>query len=246
MEVAVVGDIQLESLMPLVERYLGSLPKRNHSAEHLDKLRRLGRPPGPLERAVKVETVTPQAMTLAGFIGSPGTNTAGGRALQLAANILSSRMIKRIREDLSLVYSIHAHSTPSWVYEDSGRFTAGAPCDPGNVNKVTEEIHKMFKEFADTGPTAEELSNAKKQIANSLDTELREPSYWWSLLQYHDLHHRDLNATKNIKASYAAFTGEEVQLAFKKYYTPSRAFTVTAVPAAPLVKQGEKPVAQAQ
>ena len=33
---------------------------------------------------------------------------------------------------------------------------------------------------------------AKKQIANNLDTEMREPGYWSSILAQHDLHHRDL------------------------------------------------------
>src|SRR5262249_39018606 len=154
-----VGDMKLETVMPLLERYLGSLPQRDRSAAYLDKLRYLRRGPGPLERAAKVETVTPQAVAFAGFIGSQGANTSDSRALQLAANILSSQLIKRVREELAIVYSISAHSTPAWVYADDGRFITGAPCDPANADKVTAEVHKLFKEFADSGPSAEELAN---------------------------------------------------------------------------------------
>src|SRR5262245_805844 len=201
-EVAVVGDIPLEDALLIVERYVGSLAKRAHSAKYLDKLRRLPRPPGPLERNVQVETVTPKAMALAGFVGPHGSKTSDARALSVAANILSSRLVKRVREELAIVYSIGASSSPSWVYEDAGRFASGAPCDPANASKVTEEVHKAFKEFADEGPTMEELANAKKQIANTLDAELREPAFWWSLLRHYDLHHRDLKTAKTIKQDY--------------------------------------------
>ncbi|PYI87917.1 MAG: hypothetical protein DME26_04590, partial [Verrucomicrobia bacterium] len=148
--------------------------------------------------------------------------TSDARALQLAANILSSRLIKRVREELAIVYSIGASSSPSWTYQDAGRFASGAPCDPANANKVTDEVHKSFKEFAEKGPIAEELVNAKKQIANTLDTEMREPTFWWSILRHYDLHHRDLKRVKTIKQDYARYTGTEIQDVFRKYYIPPR------------------------
>ena len=47
-EVAVVGDVQLGKSMALIEQYIGSLPARGRSTAHLDRLRRLARPTGPL------------------------------------------------------------------------------------------------------------------------------------------------------------------------------------------------------
>ena len=107
---------------------------------------------------------------------------------------------------------------------------AGAPCDPENADKVADEVHALFKAFADSGPTAEELENAKKQIAENLGTEMLEPTYWWSILRHHDLHGRDLSAEKAEKEAYASFTVAEVQGVFKKYYTPIRQYRVTAIP----------------
>ncbi|MBI4718074.1 MAG: insulinase family protein [Planctomycetes bacterium] len=229
-EVAVVGDIKLEEAMPLVEKYIGSLPKRSRNAEHLNKLRKLSRSTGPLLRDVKVETVTPQAMTMAGFMGTEGRNIADTRAMELASETVSSRLIKKVREELAIVYSLRGNHNPSWIYEDSGRFQAGAPCDPANAARVADEIHKIYKDFADNGPTAEELENAKKQVANNLDTEMREPRFWWGVLRHHDLFGRDLNELKAEKEAYQRFTAEQVQKVFKKYYTPERQFRVTAVP----------------
>ena len=210
-----------------------SLPKRSRTAEHLQSLRHLNRQPGPLARHVEVDTETPQAMARAGFIGCEGRNFADARALELAANILTSRLVKRIREDESLVYSISAFSAPAWIYTDAGQFSSGAPCDPANAARVVEEIHQMFQDMADKGPTAEELENAKKQIDNHLETGMGEPTYWWSILRAHDLQGRNLDEEKNARKLIAQYTVEQVQAAFKKYYTPARQLRVTAAPIKP-------------
>lgn len=230
LEIAVVGDMKWEDVLPLIQRYLGSLPKREWNLAKVNSLRASPRKDGPLERSVKVETVTPQAVALAGFAASEGKNTADTRALELISNMLSSRLIKKIREEMAIVYSIHASSVPSWIYEDAGRFYSGAPCDPANAARVAEEIHKVFAEFGEKGPTAEELANAKKQIANTLDVSMREPSYWWSILRTLDLRGRNLDAEKTILRDYAAFTTEQILATFNKYYTPKRKFQVTAIP----------------
>ena len=229
-EVAVVGDMPLAKAMPLIEKYVGSLSKRPRSAEHLNKLRRLARPTGPLSRHVEVETITPQAMAIAGFVGCDGKNTFDRRAMQIASQILNSRLVKQIREDMSLVYSIHVMYRPAWIYEDAGMFGTGAPCDPENVNRLVDETYRIFTDFADKGPTEEELANAKKQIFNNLDTKMKEPRYWWDILRHHDLHGRDLNDEKVEKGAYEPYTSEQVRTVFKKYYKPTRRFRVTAVP----------------
>ncbi len=230
-EVAIVGDIKLDQAMPLIERYLGSLPARDRSAKHLDKLRKLARPTGPLTRHVEVDTMTPQGMAMAGFVAADGRNAQERRALRLASQILSTRVVKSIREDQGLVYSIRASYRPSRVYRDSAQFSAGAPCDPEKTKMVAGEVHRLFQEFAKSGPTEDELSNAKKQVANNLDTDMKEPSYWWRILQHHDLHGRDLAEEKVERQAYEGFSAKQVQGVFQKYYQPTRQFTVTAVPA---------------
>src|SRR6185503_13283892 len=139
--------------MPLVQRYIGSLGKRERSAAFLDPKRKSPRPSGPWERQVKVETVTPKAVAYAGFAAAEGKNTSDSRALELASLVVSSRLVKQVREELSIVYSISANNTSSWIYEDGGRFTSGAPCDPTNAVRVVKEVHKILKDFADKGPT---------------------------------------------------------------------------------------------
>ena len=148
-EVAMVGDLPFEKAMPLIERYVGSLSKRPRKAEHLKVLRQSPRPAGPLSRRVEVATVTPQAVALTGFGGAEGRNTKDARAMGIAANVLTSRLRQRLREDHSIVYSVSAQHAPAWVYADSSQFQTGAPCAPENADKVIAEANKIFAEFAE-------------------------------------------------------------------------------------------------
>ena len=229
-EVAVVGDMKQDDVMPLIERYIGSLPKRDRSAAYLNKLRTHPRSTGPLMRHVEVETMTPKAMSFAGFVSADGRDVPDTRAMDIAANVLSSRLVKRVREDLSIVYSIRASNSADQAYRDSSLFLTAAPCDPDNAQKVVDEAKTIFEAFAKEGPSAEELENAQKQIANNLDTQMREPRYWLSILQNFTFHEMRLEDQKNQKEAYNNYTAKQVQAVFKKYYTPRREFSVTAVP----------------
>jgi zinc protease len=230
-EVAVVGDLSKDAAMTLALKYLGSLPNRQRSADGLASLRAVNRGDGPFERVVKVDTMTPKAMAMAGFIGCQAKDLHDARALELASNILSSRLIETIREKMSLVYSLRAGNMPGEAYEDSGLFGTWAPCDPAKAQQVVDEVHKIYGAFAKDGPTEEELANAKLQVTNNLDEEMREPSYWLSVLRDLDYRGRSLEDEKAEAKAYEPYTVAQITKVFRKYYTPQRKFQVTALPA---------------
>jgi zinc protease len=244
-EVAIVGDVPWDVARPLVERYVGSLPKRGRSVEYLEPLRYFDRKTGPLVRHVDVDTVTPKARAYTGFIGTQGRNLADTRALNLAATILTSRLIKRIREELGYVYSISAVNSAAYIYRNAGSFRSGARCDPQNAERVADEVQRVFRAFAEAGPTAEEIDNARKQILKSLETRMKEPTYWMGLLEHLDHRQRSLDEARTAVAAYGAMTAEQVQEVFAKYYVPGNLFTVTAVPAATAAEPVEDAAAAA-
>lgn len=231
-EVAVVGDIQLDDAMGLIAKYVGSLPARSRSADGLDALRDLKRPPGPWEKRVTVDTMTPRAMVLTGFPICDGQNVEHVRALSLATNILSSRLIKRVREELALVYSIRANQQTNFAFRNGSLLGSGAPCDPSKVDEVLAEVGKILHDFAATGPTAEELDIAKKQILNNIDEEEKEPRFWMGLLSHLNLHKRSLAEQKNKKEAYQAFTADQIRDIYRQYCTPENMMRVAATPAA--------------
>ena len=84
-------------------------------------------------------------------------------ALDVAAVILgsgrSSRLYKKLREELALV-----HSADAWCYAPGqcGLFGVDAVLDLGKRPAVEAEIHRLIAELRATGPTERELAKARK------------------------------------------------------------------------------------
>ncbi len=233
LEIAVAGEIDIPETIRLVEKYFGSLPKRPRSAgEKLNSLRKLKLSPGPWNKHVVVETVTPKAMAIAGFIGCDLNDIHDRRGLELASTILNSRMIRRVREELALAYSLEAASNPGVGYEGGGLFLVAVPCEPEAAKAVVREIHLLFEDFAAKGPTETELANARKQIANNLDESMRGLKYWIGVLGDLDYHHKSLKVVKQEQEAYSKYTREDVVRVFRKYYNSERRYTFIATPAA--------------
>lgn len=231
-EVSVVGDIDREVAMNLVATYLGSLPPRDRISDStLDEHRTVNRPTGPLEASEQMPTQTEVAIAIAGSFGPDGDNIRDVRLVNLATQILSTRMVKRIREEQQLVYSIRAISQPSTAYPGMGMIFAAGPCKPGNEAKLAGEIQNMFAEFAKEGPSNEEVEVARGQIFNTLDEQLKEPGYWTGVLS--DITYRgvSLDEVASVEQDYAQFTAEEVQSAFARYFAPGNTISVTVAPA---------------
>src|SRR6185437_5742690 len=112
---------------------------------------------------------TAQAFVLSGFYGADETNRADSRALNMAARLLSTRMIKEVREDAQLVYSIGASSRAASTYPGFGVFSANAPTDPPKADALIAKLASMYEQFAADGPSEEEMIVARKQFANTYE-----------------------------------------------------------------------------
>jgi len=138
----------------------------------------------------------------------------------MAARILTTRMTKTIREERQLVYSIDASSEPAVVYPGFGLFAAVAPTDPEKAQVLAGALEDMYADFYKNGPTAEELTVAKKQTATLLDEILKTPGFWvgrLSALEYRGL---NIDDVLDAPAQYEKFTAEDVKDAFTRYDKP--------------------------
>jgi mono/diheme cytochrome c family protein len=79
--------------------------------------------------------------------------------------------------------------------------------------------------------TEEELAVAKKQIANTLDEQMREPSFWLSRVGQMTFDGTNLDDVVEAPAAYQAFTAEQVRATFARYYSPQSSMAVVVLPA---------------
>ena len=233
-EVAVVGDVDRERAAALVARYLGSLPARPRIDDKvLRELRAVPRPPGPIRVTRPVATRTDQAQVLDGFFGADVQNTLDSRLLVMAARIMSVRLNKTIREERQLVYSIGAGSRPGDAYPGFGRFATQAPTEPAKAAALGGALDEMVSAFAATGPTADEMVVAKRQMANLLDEITKTLDFWLDRLATLDYRGLSLDDIARIGADYQGFTADQVRETFARYARPEARFRIAVVPEPP-------------
>lgn len=231
MEITVVGDLPKEKALELVNRYLGSLPKRERIGAGLfAEARKLTRPEGPRVFTKTVDSPTKVAVVYSGFYGPDESNIADSRAMGMAARVLSMRMVKEVREEAQLVYSMGAVSRPGTTFPGFGTFSAQAPTKPEKADALVAMIEEMYQRFAKDGPTEEEIATAKKQHAKDWVDAVKQPATWMGRLQSMDYRGTTLDAFMAIPAEYQALTTAQVHEAFKKYYGPKNTIVVCVKP----------------
>jgi zinc protease len=233
-EVVIVGDLPKDKAIELVARYVGSLPSRPRvGTQTWAELRKIKRPDGPRVLEKDVSTPTNQAYVYSGFYGADETNRHDVRALNMSSRILSTRMVKQVREEAQLVYSIGATNRAGSTFPGFGAFSASAPTDPDKAAALVSKLSSMYQAFAKDGPTSEELDVAKKQYATTYAEQLKEPSFWSGRLQQLTFRGITLDELAEEPQAYQDLTAEHVKSVFARYYSKESSMTVVVRPQAP-------------
>lgn len=232
-EIAVVGEIKQADAEALVTRYLGSLAKRERMTDKtLANLRSVKHMPGPIAISKEMETKTQQAIVVDGFFAADAKNVRDARLMEMAARLVSTRLVKIIREEKQLVYSISAATRPGTTYPGWGQFTAQAPTAPDKADKLGPALDEVYDAFAKSGPTDEELTVARKQFANQMEETMKQPGFWTARLATLSYRGSSLDDTMDAPAAFQKFTADEIRECFAKYYKPESRFRFAIKPKA--------------
>jgi zinc protease len=229
-ELAIVGDIDRDKALALAQKYFGSLPRREQIDTELVRLRKIASKNGPQDAIVKVETITPRAVVVTGWRGANWADVKERRILQLAAQILSSRLLEEIREKRSLTYSIQCMAQPARVYEGTGLVGAFFTADPGKAEEAAKIAREMMETFAKEGPTEKEMETVRKQFKNQLEETIKEPSFWVGVLGDMDYRGTKLSDVKEVQEKMLSYTKDEMMEVLKKYFCDERRLQVIALP----------------
>lgn len=177
LKVAVVGDIDAEAVKAMLDRVFGALP----AEPDLKPVANVS--PQGLGRRVVVKLDVPQAVVA---FGGPGIarKDPDFMAAYIVNHILgggafSSRLYQEVREKRGLAYSVY--DSLVWL-NHSALFLGGTATRADRTGETLDVIDKEIHRLAESGPTAEELANAKAYLNGSFALNLDTSSKIASLL----------------------------------------------------------------
>jgi zinc protease len=229
MEVSVVGDFDMDSVIKLAAKYFGTLSL--HTEIYKSSESRLPEFPVGQFRKISVVTKFPKGMVIVAYPTEDLWNISRTRRLSVLAEILSDRLREQIREKLGSAYSTFAFNRPSRAYPEYGVFQAGLYINPEEANMLVNKVKKIVSGLAADGPTQDELRRALFPTLTSIKEMMRKNSYWLNtVLTGSKKHPQQLEWSRTIMKDYASITKEEVSNIAKKYLDNGKAATIIVKP----------------
>ena len=166
-----VGSFDLETMRPLVERYLGTLPSTGRGETWRDP--GIEPPPGVVEREVR-KGLEDQSQTAIIFTG-PFTYDARHRiTMQAMAQVFQVRLREVLREELGGTYSVSVGAStdqaPREVY--SVRIQFGSA--PDRVQSLVDRVFQEMATLKAEGPTEQQVADVRQSMLRSYETAMRQ------------------------------------------------------------------------
>ena len=175
-----VGNIDLDTMRPLVERYLGGLPSTNR----VETWRDLGtRPPrGVIEETVR-KGLEPQSQTRLFFTGSLDYGDRSQRlGITAMTGVLRTRLREVLREELGGTYSVTVGSTFSWRPEGQYRLSITFGSDPERADELLEAVYGEIERLKGSPPTEDEVNDVREAQRRTWETDQESNSWWLNVL----------------------------------------------------------------
>ncbi|HEY0968581.1 MAG TPA: insulinase family protein [Opitutaceae bacterium] len=229
-EIALVGDLDLDAAIDAVGRTLGALPPRAPKPA-LEEARQVSLPATPLRRDYTVETEIPKGIVALYWPTTDAKDIHVVRRLSLLGEVFADRLRVKVREELGGAYSPGAGNTSSETYRGYGYMIANVTVDPERASEIADVVTAIAADLAANGVSEDELDRARQPILTSIRESSRTNQYWLgSVLASAQEFPERLDYSRSRTADFEGITKAEVDALAKAYLGSDRASRAGVLP----------------
>jgi zinc protease len=223
-----VGAFKVDEALPLVARYVGSLPSTGKAASNFKDVGR--KFPPATERARVAKGKEPKSATVLSFFADPPLEENEQGRVLAAAEVLEIALRDILREELGETYSVGVGLSQLLPQVGGGHIDVNFTGSPDNVDKMLERVLQEVKRLQQEGPSADLTTRAKESARQEHETSLKENGFWLGRLRSAKLLGRDPLLVLTRMQRIDAITPSILHEMFKKYFPLDRYTVVTLVP----------------
>jgi zinc protease len=241
MEVAIVGDIDVDATIAAVAQTLGALPKREPKPT-LTEAKVVKFPAQPFTKNYKIDTEIPKGIVVLYWPTTDARDVRRARRLNMLGEVFSDRLRLKVREELGDAYSPGVGSSASDIFPGYGYLQSSVTVDPPRAAQVADIIAEIAADISEKGVTDDQLDRAKKPVLTMLRENARTNQYWLgSVLARAQERPEVLDWCRSRYADNEAITTAELNELAKSFLPLTRASKVTVVPAGKAAAQPAVP-----
>lgn len=224
----IVGSVNVDSLKPLVEQWLGALP--GNGRKEMWKDVGMKSPTTVVEKTVR-KGVEPKAQTLVLFTGDTPFDPASRYAMRSLGDLLEMKLLENLREALGGTYSVSASGSLSKYPTPEYQFAINFGSSPDKVDLLWKTVQAVIDTVTKSGATAAELQKVREQQTRTQEVSLKENGYWVGNIAARTENGEDPRGLVTYTKDFIEkLTSEQIRDAARRYLNMSRYARFVLVP----------------
>lgn len=174
-----VGSFNEETIKPLLEKYIGSLPAAPGKESYKD----LGiRPPaGKVDKVINKGADQKSLVTMV-FTTPVTYNSNDAYVLGSLGELMTIKLTEQLREEKGGVYGVNAAGAINRIPAAYSSFNITFPCAPENVDTLTKAALDELKKIIKNGVSEADMEKIKEQQKRKLEVDSRQNLFWMTNL----------------------------------------------------------------
>ncbi len=224
----ITGNVDLATLKPMVEKYIGSLAKGKKATDVVDEnvLRFVK---GEVNEVVELAMETPKSTVVQIYTAYMPIDTKTEVAFEVANYVLDMIYTKTIREDEGGTYGVGTAMIGQRTPEERAVIQVQFDTNPEAADKLRDLATKGLKELAENGPDQEKFNMAIENLKKNLPESRISNSYWLNNIYKFNKHGIDYDA--EYEAALNTITPADVQKALQAVLAQNNLIQVKTAPA---------------
>ena len=210
-----VGNIDINKIKPLLEKYIASLPAKEKENKFTD----VGlRPVKGIVEATIAKGTAKQSQVNVIFTGDAVYSKDENLIIKALTEVLNIKIIEQLREEMSGIYTGGMGGGISKRPNNEYNITVRFPCGPENVDKLTKALFALIKDAQEKGIEQKDLDKVKETMKKHYQDQLKQNDYWLEGLSSAWINGEDAAWIVDYSKRVDAITVQQLQDAAKKYF----------------------------
>ena len=223
-----VGNVDKDSIRPLLEQYLATLPSLNRK-EKADEEQITPFSKGKITKHIEKKLETPKTTVGLMYTGKMQYNLKNYIITQLLGNILDLVFLEKVREEESATYSIQTYimlydfpegTTSAQIYFDT---------DPEKQDYVINIVKTEFEHIAKEGPVEEYLNICRNSMNKGRVEMMQKNDYWLNVIDAY--YFRNFDSHSSYSDIINSITAEDIKSFTKEFLNQGNEIEVVMYPA---------------
>lgn len=222
-----VGNFDLNTIKPLIVKYLGSLPNTGKASKWKDVSPKF---PGGITQATVRKGTEPQSNVAILMEEKMEWSIQNEIKMGMLMKVLGIRLRENMREDQGGVYGVRASQSTSKYPKEKVSVIISWGCDPMKADTLSQTVFNEIKAIQDAGPSKVNLDKAKETLIRDYETNALENSYWLGKIKNSAFNQTDMLTVEAIQKIISGITVEDIQQTAKKQFNSKHYLQVVLLP----------------